>query len=107
MVRPLEGKMALVTGAGHEIGRGHALQLAKHGAAVIVSSLENIRHQPKWSASTRMIQFAYKRLYLFPRRRKRDPSGQGEYSGGQDARQVRRMPTTRTSRRVATDFGGS
>ena len=39
MARLLQDKVAVVTGAAHGIGRGHALELARHGARVVVNDL--------------------------------------------------------------------
>jgi NAD(P)-dependent dehydrogenase (short-subunit alcohol dehydrogenase family) len=44
MARLLEGKVAIVTGAGGGIGREHALTLAREGAKVVVNDLGTDRH---------------------------------------------------------------
>ena len=47
----LEGKVAIVTGAGGGLGRSHALLLAQHGAAVVVNDLGGSRDGTGGSSS--------------------------------------------------------
>src|SRR4051812_15624668 len=43
MRKLLQDKVAIVTGAGGGLGRAHALELARHGARVVVNDLEGER----------------------------------------------------------------
>ena len=38
--RALEGRVAIITGAGGGLGRCHALELARHGARIVVNDLD-------------------------------------------------------------------
>jgi NAD(P)-dependent dehydrogenase (short-subunit alcohol dehydrogenase family) len=52
MAKNLEGRVAIVTGAGRGLGREHALELARHGARIVVNDLgtslsgEGVSHGP-------------------------------------------------------------
>ena len=41
--RRLDGKVAMVTGAGRGMGRSHALMLAAHGAAIVAQDIDPAR----------------------------------------------------------------
>jgi NAD(P)-dependent dehydrogenase (short-subunit alcohol dehydrogenase family) len=58
----LENKIAIVTGAAHGIGRGHALELAKHGATVIVADLgTSVRGEGKGADAQQVADLIVKR----------------------------------------------
>jgi NAD(P)-dependent dehydrogenase (short-subunit alcohol dehydrogenase family) len=58
----LENKIAIVTGAAHGIGRGHALELAKHGATVIVADLgTSVRGEGKGTDAQQVADLIVKR----------------------------------------------
>lgn len=53
----VEGKVAIVTGAGGGLGRSHALLLAKHGAKVVVNDLGgNLDGTGKGDAADRVVE---------------------------------------------------
>ena len=54
----LDGKIAIVTGSGHGIGRGEALELSAQGAKVVVNDLGGTRPAAKGPTSGRPTRWS-------------------------------------------------
>src|SRR5256885_2996564 len=65
MTQELAGRVAIVTGAGRNIGRGIALALADGGAAVVVNARSNL--EAAQAVAEEIVQAGGKALAFYPR----------------------------------------